>query len=116
MVSFKLLLALAIAAIPWSEAFAASPQIEKLKRDFKCVSYKLTDTKQRGRMTGVVPVWIVVNEGPTNVVVREANRKGQTVGTFDGKNIDLVAGDARYDYTVGLSRDGSAIVHVCQQK
>ena len=116
MTGFKLLLTLMVAATSCSFALASNSQIEKLKRDFRCVSFKLTDTRQRGRMTGAFPIWAVVNEGPTEVVVREANRKGPTIGIFDGKNIAMVVGDARYDYTVGLSKKGSAIVHICQQK
>ena len=55
----------------------------------------------------------LLNEGPTPVTIFASNGDRVPLPVFSGK-IEFFMGDARYSYTVGLSRNGSAIIHVCR--
>lgn len=99
-------------------AFALDEEIKAVMTNFDCIAYKLTKTQQRGEFPGEVPVWAIINEGPTNVVIWVSN--GDKLAEVPPADSDhppmVVVADERYSYSVGLSRKGSTLVHVCTPK
>lgn len=99
-----------------SSVFALDGKIRATMRDMDCVAYRVTDIRQKGAMSGDDAVWLIVNEGPADVIIVASN--GDVAGTIDAYhgNADLFAGDQRYTYTIGLATKGEAKVHVCQPR
>ena len=100
-----------------SSAFALDTKIRTMMRDMDCVAYKVTNVRQKGAMPGDVAVWLIVNEGPTDVSIRASN--GDIAGVYDiydGESADIFVGDQRYTYTIGLASEGEAKLHVCQMR
>lgn len=54
-----------------------------------------------------------MNEGPSGAVIFASNGDKMPLAVFDGK-LFFFSGDPRYSYTIGLGKDGSALVHLCR--
>jgi hypothetical protein len=109
-------MSLAALAILLGPGLVAASPVDDLKRDYKCMSVRLTDARQRARMPGDIPEWIVFNEGPAPVSVFEGRKKGPAMAPHGPDDIAMVVGDERHDYFIGLYRQGTALVHICQER
>ncbi|MAC80142.1 MAG: hypothetical protein CML66_18985 [Rhodobacteraceae bacterium] len=133
---------LLISALTLSTASAASAltwpgssTIPGLTAGMNCQTYALTSATQRAPIFGVLPQWLVFNEGPAPVAIRSPGTRSRDIPVFDGR-LMTVRGEAETqyslktdntgvndiisargvlgaNYTIGLSAGGSATVHVC---
>lgn len=94
---------------------ALDKKVLALMRSMDCTKSQLTDTQQRFKLASETRVWLIVNEGPTDIGLWASN--GDRVAVFkpyaSSTGVTVFAGDARYDYSVKLLRKGSALVHAC---
>lgn len=113
------LLASVIGAIATVSVHAQSSEIRALTKDLDCTSYLLTSSNQRIRLSSedAIPsasvVWALVNEGPSQATVFVSKGDRMPVSVFDGR-LSMFIGDARFSYTVGLSKSGTTHLHVCR--
>jgi len=109
--------ALTTVASPSDAAASGREQIAKIidEMALECVVYAFTDTRERALLNSEVAVWVVFNEGPTDVVIFASN--GATAGVFEPfkGELDLFAGDVRFSYSLGLASQGHSRVYVCTE-
>ena len=96
-------------------ALALDAKTLNLMKDMDCTGYDLSNINQRGPLPGNKPRWLVVNEGPSSIVIWASNgAMAGVVGKTDTyDHITLFAGDRRYKYTAALRSPGKARIYFC---
>jgi len=107
----KLFSAFTIKAIQTSEKYPKFPTRKWSSKN--CKAYALSRKRARIELRGKVPVWTLLNQGPSPVVIRVSN--GDVMPPLMPSNDPTIfLGDTRYRYTLGLpTSSGKAKVYVC---